>query len=271
MQTLNRSFWKGIILILTFGPVYVSAESHCNWVETTGQVLVENMTPEEARQIAIRQARAAAIEQVSGIEIQAHTLVRNFLLAGQFIRSLTEGYILDEKIVKWEQDIFQDKPDKPPLTLYRVHLKCCVTPQTEKRDPYFALKAELNKNVFVSGEEAALKISCSRECYVSILNFLADDSFKILLPNPYQKNTFLKSGEELIFPSQGLALVMEPEPGYRRSAEAFLVVATKDSFDLQAIIGKKDKITISQLSNAFLTLPSNERTERILVYEVRQK
>lgn len=68
-----------------------------------------------------------------------------------------------------------------------------------------------------------------------------------------------------------LALVMETLSCYRRAAEAFLVVATKWPFDLSAVIGKSEKITISELSNALLTLPANERVEEMLVYEVRQK
>lgn len=68
-----------------------------------------------------------------------------------------------------------------------------------------------------------------------------------------------------------LALVMEPLPGHRRAAEAFLVVATKRPFHLGAVIGKSEKITISELSNALLTLPANERVEEMLVYEVREK
>ncbi len=123
----------------------------------------------------------------------------------------------------------------------------------------------------MAGEEAILKIQSNRQCYISILNLLADDSFRILFPNPYRRSTLVKPGEKLIFPSQGLSLVMEPLPGHRRAAEAFLVVATKRPFHFHTVIGKSEKITISELSNALLTLPANERTEEMLVYEVRQE
>ena len=67
------------------------------------------------------------------------------------------------------------------------------------------------------------------------------------------------------------SLFMEFLSGYHRVTDTFLLVATKSPFDLGAVIGKSEKITISVLSNSLLTLPENERVEEMLVYEVRNK
>ena len=171
--------------------------------------------------------------------------MRDLTLAGEFIRTLTQGYIVDETGLRWEQDLLQEAPEKPPLTVYRVHLKCCVASQGEQRDPYFTLSVRLNKNIFAAGEEAELKIKSSRKCYVSVLNLSADEHFKVLLPNAHQPVLCLSRGAEFVFPPEGLALVMEPLPGHRRDTEAFLVVATKRPFDFRTVTGKSRDITIS--------------------------
>src|SRR3989338_6997047 len=54
--------------------------SNCNWIETTCEAAVENITPEEARQLAINRARVKAIEGISNVNVKAITLVQNLSL-----------------------------------------------------------------------------------------------------------------------------------------------------------------------------------------------
>jgi len=86
-------------------------------MEAKGEAALEHVTAAEARQLALRGARARAVEQVAGIELQSLVIIRDAVLAGQFLRSLAHGYVLKEEILRWEQETFQEAPHKPPLTL----------------------------------------------------------------------------------------------------------------------------------------------------------
>lgn len=41
----------------------------------------DQLTPQEAKHLALRQARAQAIEKAVGVEVRAETLVREFVVA----------------------------------------------------------------------------------------------------------------------------------------------------------------------------------------------
>lgn len=257
----------GAVVIVAAAPLLASEP--CEWVVTSGEVALENVTREEAIRLAIRSARARAVEQVAGVEVHAQTLVRDEVLAAEFLRALARGYVLHEQVLRWEQKNFEAASDKPPLTLYRVFLKACVAREGDPHDPYFTVSAELNKGIFVTGEQATIRIRCTQPCYVNILNLSGIDQFSLLLPNSYQKTLRLTGGEEFVFPPPGLALRMAPVPGHRRDAEAFLVVATKGPLNLPAILRKQDGITFEEVSRILFGLPAAERAEALLVYEVR--
>lgn len=271
MISLSRIFYGAIFIALSLGVVSSVAETTCKWEKGKGEAAIAEVTAEEAQQLALRRARADAIAKAVGIEIQSDTFVRDGKLEGEFIRALLQGYILKEKIIGWKTDEFRENHDKPPIIRYHVDVEDCVVPQREGRDSYFIVTAKLNKPVFVDGEKAELKIRCARDCYLTIFNLAADDSFSLLLPNEYQENEFLKADHELTFPRPGVALEMVTLPGHSRGAEAFLIVATKKPFNFRSVIGKTEKISIPELSSALLRLAPSERAEELLVYEMRNR
>lgn len=262
-----------LVFLCVFLITPVRAEQACQWVQTQGEATIENITAAEARQLALSRARARAVEQVAGIELYSGVPVLNAMPIGEFVQSLAHGYVLQEEILQWEQKAFQEAPEKPPQTLYRIHLRACVSPEGSARDPYFTVDAELNKMTFVAGEEANFTARCSRDCYVTIFNLTATHHFSILLPNPYQRTVPLKADQKLVFPQQGsgLALVMRPVPGHVRDTEAFLIMATKQHFDVYARLGKREDIPMGDVSRVLLDLPASERAVALLVYEVRAK
>ena len=110
--------------------------SDCDWVESSGEAVVENITPDEARQTAINRARISAIESKTGVRVHGSTIVKDYQLLADMVQTLSQGYIIEEKLIKWEQGLFQESQDKAPLTTYKVFLKTCVAGVGEK-DPYF--------------------------------------------------------------------------------------------------------------------------------------
>jgi len=243
----------------------------CSWTETSGEAAVENMTSEEAKQTALNRARTKAVEGIAGINVQGATLVKEFALVGDVIRALTAGHVIEEKVLGWDAKTYQAKPDSPPMTVYKVNLKTCVK-AAEPGDPYFKVKAELNRPVFMAGDEARIIASCTRDCYLTIVNITADNTISLLYPNQYEPIQQIKSGVPYLFPSTpGLALEMYPLQGQKRNTEAFYVIATKEKFNLQGIVKKTEGISAKELYNALLSLPARERAEEIVLYEVRAR
>ena len=64
---------------------------------------------------------------------------------------------------------------------------------------------------------------------------------------------------------------MRPLAGYRRNTEAFLVVATKQRFEVQALLGQRQGIPMGDVFRVLLNLPPAERAEALLVYEVHEQ
>ncbi|MBI3813467.1 MAG: hypothetical protein HY279_03245, partial [Nitrospinae bacterium] len=100
-----------LILFIFYSPLFsippfllnLSYASDCDWVESTGESVAENITPDEARQLAINRARISAIESKTGVKVQGGTLVKDYNLLSDMIQTLSQGYIIDEKVIKWEQ------------------------------------------------------------------------------------------------------------------------------------------------------------------------
>lgn len=252
--------------------------SNCNWIETTGEAAVENITPEEARQLALNRARIKAVEGISNVNVKAITLVQNLSLVADFINTISAGYVLEEKDIEWNSKTYQEKKDSPPVTIYTVKLKSCVT-TTLPGDPYFKIKAELNRPFFLKGEEAKIKATCTKDCYLTIVNFTAEGNLKVLLPNDYEPSPFIKAGGVYNFPSEGLALEMHTLTGHKKDTEVFILIATKERFDIllpllrkEGIEGRsKEDISPKDFYNALLNLPADTRAEELLVYEVKEK
>jgi len=205
--------------------------SNCQWIETTGEAAVENITPEEARQLALKRARIKAIEGISDVNVKAITLVQNLSLAADFIQTLSSGYVLGEKDMEWSSKTYQERKDSPPLTIYTAKLKSCVAPN-RPGDPYFKIKGELNRSFFMAGEDAKIKATCTKDCYLTIINLTADDNARILLPNEYEPSPLIKAGKTYNFPAEGLGLEMYPVGGHKKDSEVFILIATKERFDL---------------------------------------
>ena len=67
-------------------------QSYVKEVVASGEAVVEQLTPEEARQMAVRKARAYGIEKALGVEVASQTLVRDFTLMGDFIKTFLKRF-----------------------------------------------------------------------------------------------------------------------------------------------------------------------------------
>lgn len=231
------------------------------------------LKPQEAKQLALRQARAQAIEKTVGVEVRAETLVRDFAVASDFIKTLTKGYVQSEQVVRWEQERYQKKGTEEPIPIYRVTLKACVRPLVTLHDPGFRLMTALNKTTFASGEKARLEITSTRPVDVLIFNLTADDRVQ-----PYDRIARmglplrLEPSERRAFPPTGVALIMELPPGQSHTSEALILVATKqtDHVVLTMPAGTEGTISLSEFYSALASAEA-DLVETIVPYAIIER
>lgn len=270
-------FLMGVLVGASLFPTMAVASraglADCTWAEGVGVVSGDLLKPQEARQLALRQARAQAIEKAVGIEVRAETLVRDFAVASDFIKTLTKGYVQSEQVVRWDQDRYQKKGTEEPIPIYRVTLKACVRPLTTLHDSGFKLTATLNKTTFGSGEKARIEITSTRPVDVLIFNLTADDRVQ-----PYDRIARmglplrLEPSEHRTFPPAGVALVMELPPGQLHTSEAFILVATKqtDHVALSIPTGIEGTISLSEFYSALASVEA-DLVETIVPYAIMER
>ena len=242
----------------------------CTWAEGTGSVAGDVLTPQEAPQLALRQARARAIEKAVGVEVRAETIVRDFALASDFIKTLTKGYVRSEHVVRWELDRYQLRANETPIPIYRVTVKVCVLPVATLRDPGFVVTATLNRGVFTPGEKASLALKSTRQAEIMIYNLTADDHVWPYDGVPGMGLPLQLEAAELgTFPPTGVSLVMELPTGQPRTSEAFIIVATKraDKVVLPLRVGKQGTVSLPEFYAALAAVEADV-VETIVPYSI---
>jgi len=201
-------------------------------VEGEGSCAVINMSAEQSQLVAKQRARAAAIEKAAGVEVAASTLITNFELTMDMIKSYSRGFIVREELKWFPLGQYRSSEKTAPIPEYRVRIKADVyIPQ--KKIKALGLRAALNNRVFRAGEKAVIDIESEREAKVAIFNFSADDKVTMLFPNDYEKVNIITGKEPFRFPSENSSLLLETSnlPGNERDAEALFVVAMDKSLE----------------------------------------
>ena len=211
------------------------------WFEVIGTAIIQNISPEEARELAIQNACKKAIEYYSGIEISGRTLtlqaesnekilLDNFL---QLINQTSQGIILEKEVLNEEI-----KTDGNILNKVVV-LKVKVGQQKGEKDPYFNLTANLNREYFKENENLEITVIPTKECYLTVFNICSNDSVYIIFPNQYRKNNCVKAGEVFKLPNEndkkiGLSFPVYLLPGRDEDNEIIKVIATKNLIFFQS-------------------------------------
>ena len=249
-----------------------------------GEAAIANVTPEEARVRAIRKARLAAVEQQCGVNMQAETMVKDFMLSGDYIHSVTYGQVVEEKIIKETVDINQPSIDQPPNLTYVVEMQIATKCETGLPDPSFRIALNIIKKTFVSGEEMILDVTATQDCYVTVVNFAADDKVYVLIPSQLLQDNLLTANTQREFPGaaqrqQGVHFRLGTVPGRQQCSEVIQVIATKrkidflDELETEGGYGVMPTLALAgtQLARWLATIPVSERAEAQVVIEVRER
>jgi hypothetical protein len=246
------------------------------WFEVTGSAIIQNISPEEARELAIQNACKKVIEYYSGVLVNSQTLKinaesNNKILIDHFsqiVNLSSQAIILEKEIIN--EKIVTDKNILKKV----VTLKVKVGKQEGKRDPYFNLDAELNKEYFQEGEGLEISITPTKDCYLSIFCLYSNETVSMLLPNEYRKDNFAKANEIFKFPDKNdvFSLSLQLFPDKNEDSETILIIATKQKISFPSFKTLSTyntfEASLKELMYQLSKIPRNEIEETNLQYYI---
>ncbi|WP_316896719.1 hypothetical protein [Pseudodesulfovibrio indicus] len=214
-------FWSTLSCVAYAAEHDVTARASC---------AIKGLTAEEAQTLAVRRARSAAVEQAAGVTVTSAAMVTDGRLAGDFIKTFSQGYIVRE-CVTWETpDFIKQPPPEAPIVVYKVLLEATVLVPDQAR-PSVGLDAGLNHSTFRAGKDKlTIRVSTAGQARVAVFNITADDRVVMLYPEAGRGALRTGNGNRIILPEPrgGGSLLLSTLQGHKRDTEAIMVAALPD-------------------------------------------
>ena len=232
---------------------------------------IENITPEQAKEMAIKRACQMAIEQFSGIEVTGRTSLiqvesNDEITMDHFSKltnQISNGVILNKEIIEEENVTENNRIYK------RITTKIKVGNQSGEADPFFSLSANLNKIYFQNDEELILNVTPTKDCYLTILNIMSDENVATVFPNQYRKENFVKANELFELSNEndkklGIKFKVHLLPDKTEDTEIIKIIATKEPVSIN--INSDFTTAFEALQNWLVTIPRDQIEEVDLQY-----
>ena len=242
-----------------------------DYYQVTISIPIENITPEQAKEMAIQKACQIAIEQFAGIEVTGRiTFIQaesnNEITMDHFSKltnQISNGIILERVIIK-EENITENN-----RILKRVTVKLKVGKQMGEADPFFSISANLNKSYFQNDEELILNVIPTKDCYLTILNIMSDESVATVFPNQYRKVNLVRANELFELPNEndkklGIKFKVHLSSDKTEDTEIIKIIATKEPVSIN--INSDFTTAFEALQNWLITIPRDQIEEVDLQY-----
>ena len=263
-----------------FGQAALCEESQ--WVTAEGIAPIENVTKAQARKMAIDNARREAVEKVVGVDVLSETMVINYNVSSDVVRTIPYGKVIGVEILSEEVELIPPKnTGEVPFLAYKVKIRANVAKEKGRPDSFFRLDASLNRTVFKEGDSIEIKVTPSRDCYVHIFNILENEKVLVLFPNRFRRDGFVKANTTLVFPDdndrrRGITLEAFVDEGKDKVDEIFQILALKEPFQFntvtfkEGIFGIYDGTTglVNDLVKSIVGIPLQDRAEKFIQYRI---
>lgn len=251
------------------------------WVTVEGKAPIVNISVEEARSRAIEDAERQAIEEAIGMDISAETLIVNLRLSGSILGAIPHGRVIKKQILEEGEREIPKKGQETPPPLYWVKMKAGVGEEDTGIDHSFSLEASLNHSNFKEGDEMAIRLKPTKDCYCSVFNILEDEKVLRLIPNLFKQDNFLPANKTFFFPDdndkgKGISLRAHVPEDKDTVTESIYVVALKQPLGLgtlkmeEGVFGLYDGQTVfmKELIREIIGIPLSERAEQFIQYTI---
>jgi len=259
------------------------------WVEVEETRTFSNsISPDKAQQEIMQILRNNAISKKIPETVEITTLLTDVMIESNqvsreqtawsgFFKSTISGIITAEKILQNDMQSFPNKNSYQKT----IRLKAYVEPVKGQRDPSFYLDVNIENNLLQSGDELAFNVTPSKDCFIYVFNFMADQNVFFMYPNEYMKENFITANSTLYIPDESIrdyySFEVNTLPGESMSTESVYIICTKTQvkpIDTIQSVGtsmpllSKNSKDFIKLQRWLATIPLNERVERNLVYHI---
>jgi hypothetical protein len=252
------------------------------WVTVEGFAPIENVTKAQARKLAIDNARREAVEKVVGVDLLSETMVINYNVSSDVVRTIPHGKVIKVEILSEEVELIPpEKEGDVPFLAYKVKLRAQVAKERGRADAFFRLRTEINRTVFKEGDQIEIKVTPSKDCFVNIFNVLEDEKVLILFPNRFSRDGFVRANSTLVFPSEddrkrGITLEAFVEEGKNKADEMFHILALREPLHFstaqfkEGIYGLYDGKSglVHDLVKDIVWIPLQDRAEKFIQYRI---
>lgn len=273
----------GIVLVLALAvfPVLSAAatQEEAKVVEADGQVVLgDDSTIGQAKAAALNNARRAALEKATGVEVRGSSVVYNFQLINDLVVTATKGIIVSERII-------ENRCKSQEEHFYcTARIEATVKPlHVERRGDFAVTKAVVHRvdsdasksvPVFQNKDEIQVRVMANQDSYLSIFSVDQYGNVARIYPNEYAGyGVLLPAGKELSLPDalqrqSGLKFRVSTPKGVKKAVESVLVVALKEKKHLLA--GSVENPTIMDLMQELSNIDPSLWVEKTVGYEVRE-
>jgi len=248
-------------------------------VEAEGTILLgDDSTMGQAKAAALNNARRAALEKATGVEVRGSSTVYNYQLINDLVHTATRGIIVKENVMK------SSCTARSEQVSCSARIEAWVKPlYTERRGNFAVKKAFVHRidkievaasPVFQNNDEIIIRATANQDAYLSLFSVDQFGGISKLYPNEYVKQEKLPAGREIVFPEEsqrqgGLKLKVRTPKGNKKAVESVLIIATKEKTAL--LEDRKDlDLTITDLMKELSEMDPSQWVEQTVGYEVRE-
>jgi len=267
-----------MIIVLLAVPA-MAAQDEPVRVEAEGTILLgDDSTIGQAKAAALNNARRAALEKATGVEVRGTSTVYNYQLINDLVLTATRGIIVKEHVFK------SSCTTKDEQVSCSAKIEAWVKPlHTERRGNFAVKKAFVHRidkveaaasPVFQNNDEIIIRAAANQDAWLSLFSVDQFGAISKLYPNEYVKQEQLPAGKELVFPDEscrqgGLKIRVRTPRGKAKAVESVLIIATKEKAALLEDVKNKD-LTITDLMKELSEMDSSAWVEQTVGYEVRE-
>jgi len=250
-------------------------------VEAEGTIVLgDDSTISQARAAALNNARRAALEKATGVEVRGSSIIYNFQLINDLVHTATRGIIVKENVLKNGTGCVE----KDGQFSCTARIEAWVRPLHTERRGNFAVKKAFVQRIdkveastnptFQNNDEIVVRASANQDAWVSIFSVDQFGGINKLYPNEYVKQEKLPEGKEFVFPDEslrqsGLKMRVRTPKGKKKAVESVLIIATKDKLSLLEDAKGRD-LTITDLMKELSEMDPSQWVEQAVGYEVRE-
>lgn len=255
MRVVNNSDMQYIIYFILFYCSVSSLSAQTKKVYATGNWEVANITPEKARNKAIEEAKANALQKAGISEL--FTVINTGTVSDRlnyFVStsgSEISGEIVEYNIVK-EEILSEGKH-----LLYSIDIEASIRTKKNKRDLEFdAYINGIKESPYKEGENITFSICPTKKCYVNIFWFDETGNGNIVYPNTAEPSQLLEANKQSYFPiTQDYKIRKETKEPIENISIVF-VFTKKD-------IPYTKNITMENFHQWILSIPSDLRVLKL--------